>query len=91
MGGGVRVAAMEERAREADDAAGGNTNGIAGIVAEVADEVVRLLVADVLDDLTRPGARVRQEVDRAVRLVHVVERDPTGQVRLVRVGMKPES
>ena len=71
---------------EAGHAAGGHDHRIAWVVAEVADEIVRLLVANVLDDLTGPGASIGEQVHRAVRFGHVVERDPAGEVRLVSVG-----
>jgi hypothetical protein len=40
----------------------------------------------VLDDFTGPGASIGEQVHRAVRFGHVVERDPAGEVRLMSVG-----
>jgi hypothetical protein len=52
---------MEERAREARNAAGGDGHRVAGVVSEIADEIVRLLVVNVFDDLARPGSREREQ------------------------------
>src|SRR4030095_12384890 len=84
--GRVGTTAVKERAREAGDAACGHDHRITWVVTEVADEIVRLLVANVLDDLTGPGASIGEQVHGAVRLGHVVEWDPAGEVRLMSVG-----
>src|SRR5215207_787623 len=84
--GCVRAAAVEEGAREADDAPGGHDDRVARVVAEVADQVVGLLVATMLDDVASAGARVGQQVDSAVGFGDVVERDPAREIRRMRVG-----
>src|SRR6266511_1255064 len=83
--GRVGTAPVKERAREAGDAPGGHDHGVARVVPEVADQVVRLVVTDVLDDVARAGARVGEEVHRAVRFGDVVEGDPAREVGRVRV------
>ena len=77
---------MEDRAGEAGDAPGGEDQRIAGIVADVADQVVRVGIEDMLDGCSRPGPRVRQEPDGPVVCVDVVERDPAREVGLVRIA-----
>jgi AraC-like DNA-binding protein len=69
--GGVEAAAVQDGAREAHDAAGGNDDGVSRVGAGVADHVVGLLVADVLDDVARAGAVVREQVHGAVVLAYV--------------------
>ena len=50
----------------------------AGIAAEIADQIVAPLLADVLDPRANARARKRQQVDGAIGLGHIVEGAPTG-------------
>ena len=81
---GIHAAAMEHGAGKDGDAARRSDDRIAGIVAEIADQIVGRLVAEVLHTL--PGSRpvVGQQIDRAVLLRHVVERTPAGDVGAMR-------
>jgi hypothetical protein len=47
---------MKDRGREAGDATGRDDDRVTEVVPEVADEVVGLLVADVLDHVAGAGA-----------------------------------
>src|SRR5438034_3987866 len=76
----VRAAAMEHGARKANDAAGVDDRGYAGVVAEIANHVVGRRVSAVWHHLARVGTVVRQDIDVAVRLVDVVQRDPARHV-----------
>src|SRR6266487_810763 len=76
----VRAAAMEHRARKADDAAGVDDRGHAGVVPEVPNHVVGRRVSAVWHYLPRTGAVVRQDEDGAVRFVDVVQGDPARHV-----------
>jgi hypothetical protein len=67
------------------DAAGRHDHRVTRVVPEVADQIVALLVARVLDDVSRTGARIGQQIHGAVSFGHVVECDPAGEVRPVRV------
>ena len=82
----VRSAAVEDRAREAHDAARRDNGRYAGVIAEVPDHVACRLVSPVWHDLARARARVREHVHGAVGLGDFIEGDPARQVRRVRVG-----
>lgn len=74
---------MEVETGEEGDAAGGNNDGDAGVVAEVAHEVVGAFLLDVLDPGAHADAGEGHEVDGAVFLGHVVEGAPAGEVGFV--------
>jgi hypothetical protein len=50
---------MKDRGREAGDATGRDDDRVTEVVPEVADEVVGLLVADVLDHVAGAGAATK--------------------------------
>ena len=75
---------MEDEAVEGDDAAGGDDDGVAGIAAGVADEVVSALFLRVIDDTaTRSTATLSKEVDGGFILPDHIERAPAGDIGFV--------
>jgi hypothetical protein len=64
----------EDRGREAGDATGRDNDRVTGIVPEVAEEVVGLLVADVLDHVAGAGAATKSaELSNLRRLLRIFD------------------
>src|SRR5437868_10885206 len=83
--GRVAAAAMKADAGKYRDAAGGTDYRDAGIIAEIADEIVGAGLGFMVDPAANTGAFVGQHRHGAVGLGHVVERAPATQVTGVLV------
>jgi hypothetical protein len=77
---------VEDGARKRGDGPRGHGECVARIVTGVADHVVGLVIAMVLDNVAGASARVGQQVHGAVGFGDVVERDPAREVRPMWIG-----